>query len=113
MRVHELKIKMDYFLEVQKGAKTFEIRKNDRDYHKGDLIHFIVLGDASLEIDGGLYKIDYVLQDVPQYGLKKGYCIFSIHSVSILDWRDKMQRKLVLNSAYGKMMGDKDGDISK
>lgn len=110
MKVHELKIKMNYFLEVDKGTKTFELRKNDRDFKEGDLVHFLVtfntIGEGEKEIDGGFYKIDYVLKDVPQYGLKKGYCIFSMHKVTILDWRDKFQRKFVLNSTYGKMMDD-------
>jgi len=106
MKVHELKIKMVNFLEVQRGNKTFELRKNDRDFKEGDLVHFIVIGSQEAEMDGGFYKIDYVLKDVPEYeyGLDEGYCIFSIHKVGILDWRDKMQRKLILNSAYGKMM---------
>ena len=106
MKVHELKIRMNYFLEVQRGTKTFELRKNDRDFKEGDLINFIVIGEHGIEMDGGLYKIDYVLKDVPEYGLDKDYCIFSIHRVHIIDWRDKQQRKLILNSAYGKMMED-------
>ena len=105
MKVHELKIKMEYYLEVQKGTKTFELRQNDRDFKEGDLVHFIVL-NGTTDLEGGLYKIDYVLKDVAQYGLMEGYCIFSMHRVTILDWRDKFQRKLVLNSAYGKMMDD-------
>ena len=106
MKVHELKIKMNYFIEVQRNNKTFELRKNDRDFKEGDLVHFIVIGHHGVELDGGFYIIDYVLKDVPEYGLDKDYCIFSMHRVTILDWKDRMQRKLVLNSAYGKMMED-------
>jgi len=35
---HELKCFPDYFMEVWEGRKTFELRKNDRDFRQGDLI---------------------------------------------------------------------------
>ena len=41
MKLHELKILHKYLLDVDLGNKTFELRKNDRDYQVGDLIRFI------------------------------------------------------------------------
>lgn len=38
MKLHELKILPGYFEDVFMGNKTFEIRKNDRDYKEGDLL---------------------------------------------------------------------------
>lgn len=38
MKVHELKLDEKYFDLVDTGLKTFEIRKNDRDYRVGDLL---------------------------------------------------------------------------
>lgn len=35
---HSLKILPQYFAAVLSGRKTFEIRKNDRRFHEGDLI---------------------------------------------------------------------------
>lgn len=35
---HELKIDQEYFKAVKDGRKKFEIRKDDRDYHVGDLL---------------------------------------------------------------------------
>lgn len=69
--------------------KTFELRKNDRDYQVGDLIRFIDIkqdnnGDCDIYIDeDDLYKITYVLKDVPQYGLDKDYCILGIKKLEI------------------------------
>ena len=41
MKLHELKIKHEYLIDVALGNKTFELRYNDRDYQVGDLIRFI------------------------------------------------------------------------
>lgn len=38
MKVHELKTVQPYFNEVYTGRKTFEIRKNDRDYKENDVL---------------------------------------------------------------------------
>lgn len=84
MKLHELKIKHEYLVEVDRGRKTFELRKNDRDYQVGDLIRFIdikqgIKGECDVYIDeDDLYKITYVLKNVPEYGLAKDYCILGI-----------------------------------
>ena len=38
-KVHELKTIPYYYQAVWKGVKTFEARKNDRDFRVGDLLH--------------------------------------------------------------------------
>ena len=89
MKLHELKIKHEYLVEVVMGRKTFELRKNDRDYQVGDLIRFDIeesIFDSTRDIyidKDTLYKITYVLKDVPQYGLDKDYCILAIKRLEI------------------------------
>lgn len=91
MKLHELKIKRVYFDEILSGRKTFEIRKNDRDFKEGDLITFKVVDEENtptLNLKECLkrafsdpykvFRITYVLKDVPEYGLDKDYCIFGI-----------------------------------
>ena len=79
MKLHELKIKEEYLEDIKSGKKTFELRKNDRNYQVGDLIHFVqVNGKEYSSYSRNLYRIVYILQDVAQYGLDKDYCVLSI-----------------------------------
>ena len=93
MKLHELKIKHEYLVEITLGNKMFELRKNDRDYQVGDLIRFIKAErirsvheieweEPDIDKDA-LYKITYILKDVPEYGLKKGYCILGIKRLEV------------------------------
>lgn len=40
IKLHMLKIQEPFFYDVLTGAKKAELRKNDRDFHVGDMIHF-------------------------------------------------------------------------
>lgn len=90
MKLHELKIKDEYFKEVLRENKTFELRKNDRDYQVGDLIHFKNIFNYDNpdlnEFEGYencVFQITYVLKNVEQYGLDKDYCILAIKKLEI------------------------------
>lgn len=83
MKLHILKIKDVYFYDVMSGSKTFEIRKNDRNFLTYDLIHFVdVNNEEFLNYENNVYQITYVLQDVPEYGLKEDYCILGIKKLT-------------------------------
>ena len=89
MKLHELKIKREYYEAILFGKKTFELRKNDRDYQAGDLIHFVNL-DGTIYIEEtceekNVYQITYILKDVPEYGLDKNYCILGIKKLEAKD----------------------------
>lgn len=36
--IHQLKIESKYFKQIIDGIKTFEVRKNDREFHAGDYL---------------------------------------------------------------------------
>lgn len=38
MRTHKLKLPEPYFTEVLEGRKTFEVRRNDRGFQRGDTL---------------------------------------------------------------------------
>ena len=101
MKLHELKILHKYLLDVDLGNKTFELRKNDRDYQVGDLIRFIDIREddstAKNQIEPNidentLYRITYVLKDVEKYGLDKDYCILAIKKLNIKEVYDESHR---------------------
>lgn len=71
MTTHRLKVFVKYADAIMSGAKTFEIRKNDRGHEVGDSIVFNVVADDchSLEeaarhpFNGATYRINYILDD--------------------------------------------------
>lgn len=83
IRLHTLKIHPEYYWHVLNGYKTFELRKNDRDYKTFDLIHFVdTNGQRFINDPNNVYQITYVLKDVPGYGLNEEYCILSIVKIN-------------------------------
>lgn len=83
-KTHELKILPRYFHSVCIGTKTFELRKNDRDFRVNDVLTLREwVPDGGTE-HGGYYtgekvvrRVDYVLTGgMP--GLEAGYCILAI-----------------------------------
>jgi len=75
--VHKLKLNADYYDDSASGKKTFEIRKNDRDYKVGDFLElrewvFSVLENKGSYTGNVHWKIiTYVFND-EQY-LPEGY----------------------------------------
>ena len=94
MKLHELKILHEYLVDITIGTKTFELRKNDRDYQEGDLIRFIDLTGKKLNNiykigvepyinENTLYRITYVLKYIDTRGLDDKYCILAIKRLDI------------------------------
>ena len=79
MRVHNLKILNDFAEAVLMGDKTFEIRKNDRGYQKGDYIKFQAIDEKGTPnrhfINDKLYLITFVMNG---WGIKNGYVVLGI-----------------------------------
>lgn len=83
MKIHTLKIFRCYLKDIERGKKTWEIRKNDRDFKEGDIIHFVDQdSEEFFEYPDNLFRITYILQNINEYGLQEGYCIFSIEKLN-------------------------------
>lgn len=77
--LHELKIEQPYLIHIIECKKTFEVRKNDRDYQVGDRIKFLPLTSEDYDV----YKLGYVLQEymityITSFGCKEGYVVLGI-----------------------------------
>ena len=77
--IHQLKLERAFLKPVFNGEKTFEIRKNDRGFQKGDTVRFKVVDDLGLHVRTDLdemeFKITYVLSG---WGLEPGFVAFGI-----------------------------------
>ena len=109
MKIHELKIEKRFLDD----KKRFEVRKDDRNYVVGDLVHLNDVTNLSanetyeVKTDEiiiycheectnifdrtmvsttryhALFRIIYILRDVQEYGLQNGYCILGLEPVRI------------------------------
>lgn len=78
---HYIKIRQSFADAVYSGEKTFEVRKNDRGYQKGDTVRFTVLKDDEniKVIDHPLCKKKYIITYVLSgWGIEEGYVVFGI-----------------------------------
>lgn len=79
MKTHEIKLREVFCDDVYLGKKSFEIRKNDRNYQVGDRVKFLPVdcdgNRVKHPIEGREYIITYVLYD---WGVQYGYVAFAI-----------------------------------
>lgn len=76
---HDLKISKEYYQDVLLGIKTFELRKNDRDYKVGHVLLLNEYDIIELEYTGRKLKrvISYILKG-GNYGLDENFVIMGI-----------------------------------
>ena len=78
-RTHCLKTWPRYFNDIKTGLKTFELRRNDRDYQVGDILKLREWDQTAQDYTGEIIKkeITYILEG-GNFGLATGFCIMSI-----------------------------------
>ena len=89
---HKLKCFPVYFDAIKRGEKTFEVRRDDRGFQRGD----IVVLQRTCE-EGNKHWVDTYLNGEPkhqitfrigwiltggQFGIEPGYVVFSLEAVS-------------------------------
>lgn len=87
--IHQLKCEHTYFEDAVAGNKTFEYRKNDRDFHIGDYLALNELTEHACNDKGehletgrcALFRVHYILND-PKY-LKDNYVILGIEACGV------------------------------
>lgn len=76
---HALKTWPEFFQKVKSGIKSFELRKNDRDFKLGDSLLLQEYNPETKKYTGEEWEgeITYVFSD-EAFGLKKGYILLGI-----------------------------------
>lgn len=77
--IHELKTWNEYFDEVFMGHKTFEVRKADRPFAKGDTLILKEWNPKTEQYTGREMArgVSYVLEG-GQFGVEKGFVVMAI-----------------------------------
>ena len=90
MATHELKTWPEMFQAVLAGIKTHEIRKNDRPYAVGDVLHLREWDPAALVFNDDRYEYPGETLDVEvtfitagdEWGIPDDLCVMSIRDMS-------------------------------
>ncbi len=92
-RVHELKTWPQYFDVILSGEKTFEVRRDDRGFQRGDIVE---LQKCEKKLIGGYeviadirgqamyvkrFRIGWILTG-GQFGIEPGYVVFSLEPLA-------------------------------
>ena len=83
MAEHELKAWPRYFDRIVSGEKTFEVRKNDRDFQTGDTLKLVKYDpDSDSILTPTIWvRVTYVMHG-GQFGLEPGYVVMGIEDDS-------------------------------
>ncbi|MFT5669070.1 MAG: hypothetical protein ACI9DK_003281 [Vicingaceae bacterium] len=78
---HLLKILPEYFEEVVKGTKTFEVRKNDRGFKVGDILELAEYCHSIQSFTGRFCekKVSYILEG-GSFGIEKGFVVMGLQN---------------------------------
>lgn len=76
---HNIKLDISFCDLVYSGVKTFEVRRNDRNYQIGDLICF---QPVEHPVNDKIYEITYVLSG---WGIQEGFVVFAIKECELKD----------------------------
>ena len=103
MQIHELKVHKNYVNPLLSGAKTFEVRRNDRDFQVGDILIMRPYDEKKQkyvsEESEFYYNVTYVLTG-GKYGIEEGYCILGIQPNPAINRFGLLQWRYVPNSDF-------------
>lgn len=79
MVTHKLKIDPKYFRYVSIGAKTFEIRKNDRNFHVEDKLLLCEYDRNKKEYTGN--QLTATITYITDFAQKDGYIVIALNNI--------------------------------
>ena len=79
MKRHVLKAWPEFFDAISEGRKTFEIRKNDRDFSVGDILELRRYEPTTEHYSGEILErqITYMITG-GKFGIEDGYAVLAI-----------------------------------
>ncbi len=93
-KIHKLKVWLKFYQALETQEKTFELRKNDRDFKVRDFLYLQPFDNEKQEevqIGRQLAKITYLLTDAQNFGLQDGYAVLGLKF-----WKDFTQEERLL-----------------
>lgn len=89
--IHGLKIRPKYFDAVRSGEKTFELRRNDRDFRVGDYLALNEWDGESYTGRTELVKVTYMLTPNDIMTCQGGYVVMSIEKCGKYDSKREVE----------------------
>jgi len=79
MKTHVLKTHPEYFQAIADGVKTFEVRKNDRDFKVDDVLQITEYDPTTDSFSGRIrhLKVTYIL-DNSNFGVQPGFVVMAV-----------------------------------
>lgn len=79
---HELKVWPAYFHQLEPGKKTFEVRRDDRGFQKGDVLWLREYDHTKMQAfrysgNATFARIDYILTG-GQWGIEPGHVVMAL-----------------------------------
>ena len=105
-KVHQIRLAKSYFDDVANGIKTFELRKNDRGYKKGDILEMMEFADGKNTGRTVRVLVTYILEDYT--GIEDGYCIMA---TTLLNENDEPFERANLKQICANIEANGDGYI--
>jgi hypothetical protein len=93
MSTHELKTWPEYWTALDAGAKTFELRRNDRDFQPGDTLVLREWNPDSEEYTGRSLtrRVSYVLRDGEKFGVQPDFAVLGLQDrPEPKSWRNRL-----------------------
>lgn len=83
---HALKTWPPYFEAIRRGEKTFEVRRNDRDFRLGDKLLLLEFGPLSSLFSGREIKVEikYILTG-EEFGISPGFSVIGFSLSAYFD----------------------------
>ena len=107
--MHRIKLGASFFGEVERGEKTFELWKNDRNYQKGDILEMLEFKDGKHTGRVVRVLVTYILTEYT--GLEEGFCIMGTSLVNEDDEPlERVDVKKICNELKANADGNIDGD---